>query len=82
MGLEGNEVTGDWRKLHNEELYDLYSSPNIILVIKSRRTRWAGKVARVGERKNAYRVAVGRPEGKRSFGRPRRRCEDDIKMNL
>jgi len=82
LGLEVDKVTEDWRKMHNEELYDLYSSPNIILVIKSRRTRWAGKVACVGEGKDAYRVAVGRPEGKRPLGRPRHRCDDDIKMNL
>jgi hypothetical protein len=81
LGLEGDEVTGDWRKLHNEELYDLYSSPNIIWLIKSRRTRWAGNLACVGERKGAYRVVVGRPEEKRPLGRPRRRCED-IKMYL
>ena len=82
MGLEGNEVTGDRRKLHNRELYDLYSSPNIIMVIESIRTRWAGNVACVGVRKGAYRVVVGRPEGKRPLGRPRRRSEYDIKMNL
>jgi hypothetical protein len=82
LGLEGNEVTGDRRKLHNRELYDLYSTPNIILVIESIRTRWAGNVARVGVRKGAYWVVVGRPEGKRPLGRPRLRCEYDIKMNL
>ena len=82
MSLEGDEVKGDRREMHIEELYELYSSPNIILVIKSRRTRWAGKVARVGMGKDAYRVALGRPEGKRPLGRPRRRCEEDIKMNI
>jgi hypothetical protein len=75
-------VTGGWRRLHNEELNDLYSSPNIIRVIKLRRMRWAGHVARMGERRGAYRVLVGRPEGKRPLGRPRRRLEDNIKMDL
>jgi hypothetical protein len=60
--------------LHNEELRDLYSSPNIIRVIKSRRMRWAGHVARMGEKRNAYRLLVGKPEGRRSLGRPKRRC--------
>ena len=66
-------MTGEWRKLHNEELKDLYSSPNIVRVIKSRRMRWAGRVARIGERRGVYRVLVRKPEGKRSLGRPRRR---------
>jgi hypothetical protein len=61
-------VTGDWRKLHNEELLNLYSSPNIIRLIKSRRMRWAGHVARMGETRNAYRISVGQPEGKRPLG--------------
>jgi hypothetical protein len=65
-----DEVTGEWRKLHNEELRDLYSSPSIIRIIKSRRMRWAGHVARMGERRNAYRLLVGKPEGKRPLGRP------------
>jgi hypothetical protein len=77
-----DEITGEWRKLNNEELDDLYSSPNIIRVIKSRRMRWAGHVARVGERRGAYRVLLGKPEGKRQLGRPRRRWEDNIKMDL
>ncbi|KAJ4442240.1 hypothetical protein ANN_12106 [Periplaneta americana] len=77
-----DEVTGDWRKLHNTELHALYSSPDIIRNIKSRRLRWAGHVARMGESRNAYRVLVGRPEGKRPLGRPRRRWEDNIKMDL
>ena len=77
-----DEVTGEWRKLHNEELNDLYCSPNIFRVIKSRRMRWAGYVARMGEMRGVYRVLVGKPEGKRSFGRPRRRWEDNIKMDL
>jgi hypothetical protein len=75
-------VTGEWRRLHNEELNDLYSSPNIIRVIKSRRMRWAGHVARMGEGRGAYRVLVVRPEGRRPLGRPRRRWEDNIKMEL
>jgi hypothetical protein len=68
-----DEVTGEWRKLHNEELNDLYSSSNILRVIKSRRMRWAGHVARMGKRRGVYRVLVGKPEGKRPLGRPRRR---------
>jgi hypothetical protein len=68
-------VTGDWRKLHNEELHNLYSAPNIIRMIKSRRMRWAGHVARMGETRNAYRILVGKPEGKRPLGRPRRRMD-------
>jgi hypothetical protein len=76
------EEDGSWRKLHNDELQNLYSSPNIVRVIKSRRMRWAGHVARMGEGKNAYRVLVGRPEGKRPLRRPRRRWNDNIKMDL
>jgi hypothetical protein len=75
-------VTGGWRKLHNEELHNLYSSPSIIRVIKSRWMRWAGHVARMGERRNAYRILVGKLEGKRPLRRPRRRWVDNIKMNL
>jgi hypothetical protein len=75
-------VTGEWRILHNEELRDLYSSPSIIRIIKSRRMRWAGHVERIGEKKNAYRLLVGKPEGKRPLGRPRRRCVDNIRMDL
>jgi hypothetical protein len=75
-------VTGDWRKLHNEELHNLYSSPNIIRMIKSRRMRWAGHVARMGEKRNAYGVLVGKPEEKRTVGRPRRRWLNNIKMDL
>jgi hypothetical protein len=75
-------VTGEWRRLHNEELDDLYSSPNIIRVIKSRRMRWAGHVARMGDGRGAYRVLVRRPEGRRPLGRPRRRWEDNIKIDL
>jgi hypothetical protein len=76
------EEDGSWRKLHNDELNVLYSSPNIVRVIKSRRMRWAGHVARMGEGKGAYRVLVRRPEGKRPLGRPRRRWEHNIKMDL
>ena len=68
-----DEVTGDWRRLHNEELNDLYSSPNIVRMITSRRMRWVGHVARVGEERGVYRVSVGKPEGRRPLGRPRRR---------
>jgi hypothetical protein len=76
------EDGGSWRKLQNDELHDLYSSPNIVRVIKSRRMRWTGHVARMGEGRGAYRVLVGRPEGNRPLGRPRRRWEDNIKMDL
>ncbi|KAJ4439113.1 hypothetical protein ANN_15070 [Periplaneta americana] len=82
FGAKRDEVTGEWRKLHNAELHALYPSPDIIRNIKSRRLRWAGHVARMGESRNAYRVLVGRPEGKRPLGRPRRRWEDNIKMDL
>jgi hypothetical protein len=82
FGPRRDEVTGEWRKLHNEELCDLYSSPSIIRIIKSRMTRWAGHVARMGEKRNAYRLLVGRQEGKRPLGRPRRRWVDNIKMGL
>jgi hypothetical protein len=82
FGPERDGVTGEWRRLHNEELNDLYSPPNIIRVIKSRRMRWAGHVARMGEGRGAYRILVGRPEGKRPLGRPWRRWEDNIKMDL
>jgi hypothetical protein len=75
-------VRGGWRKLHNEELHNLYSSPSIIRVIKSRRMRWAGHAARMGERRNAYRILVGKPEGKTPLGRPRCRWVDNIKMDL
>ncbi|KAJ4443346.1 hypothetical protein ANN_05014 [Periplaneta americana] len=75
-------VKGEWRKLHSTELYALYSSPDIIRNIKSRRLRWAGHVARMGEYRSAYGVLVGRPEGKRPLGRPRRRWEDNVKMDL
>jgi hypothetical protein len=82
FGPKRDEVTGEWRRLHNKELYALYSSPNIIRVIKSRRLRWAGHVARMGARRGAYRVLVGKPEGRKPLGIPRRRWEDNIKMGL
>jgi hypothetical protein len=72
----------DWRKLHNEELRNLYSSPSIIRMMKSRRMRWAGHVARMGEKRDAQRLSVGKPEGTRSLGRPTRKREDNIKIDL
>ena len=75
-------MTGEWRKLHNDELNDLYSLPNIVRVVKSRRMRWAGHVARMGEGRVVHRVLVGKPEGKRPLGRQRRRWKDNIKMDL
>jgi hypothetical protein len=74
-------VTGGWRKLHNEELHNLYSSPSVIRIIKSRRMRWAGHVARTGEKRNPFKLLVGKPEGKRPLGRPRRRWIDNVKMD-
>jgi hypothetical protein len=82
FGPKRDEVTREWRKPHNEELNDLYSSPNLFRVIKLKRMRQVGHVARMGERKGVYRVLVGKPEGKRSPGRPRRRWEKNIKLNL
>jgi len=81
FGPKRDEVTREWRKLHYEELNVLYSSPNIVRVIKSRGMRWAGHVARMGERRGVYRGLVGKPERKRTIGRPRRRWEDNIKMD-
>jgi hypothetical protein len=75
-------VTGEWRKLHNEELHDLYSSPSIIRIIKARRMRWVRHVARMVEKRNAYRLLVGKPEGSRPLERPRRRWLDNIRMDL
>jgi hypothetical protein len=75
-------VTGEWRKLHNEELHELYSLPSIIRIIKSRRMRWTGHVGLMGEKRNAYRLLVGKPEGKRPLGRPRRRWVNNIRMDL
>jgi hypothetical protein len=77
-----DEVTGGWRKLHNEEFHNLYCSPSIIRIIKSRRMRFAGYVARMGEKRNAYRILVGKPEGKKPLGRPGRRRQDNIRMDL
>ena len=77
-----DEVRGEWRNLHKQELNDLYSSPNIVRVVKSRRMRWAGHVALMGKGSGVYRVLGGKPEGKRPLGRPRRRWEDNIKMDL
>jgi hypothetical protein len=82
FGLKRDEVTGEWKKLHNEELHILYTSPDIIRQIKSRRMRWAGHVARMGEERNVYRALMGKLEGKIPLGRPRRRWEDGIRMDL
>ena len=82
MFVTSDEVTGEWRKLHNEELNNLYSLPSIVRVVKSRRIRWTGHVARMGEDRGVHRVLVGKPEGKRPLGRPSRRWEDIIKMDL
>ena len=82
FGPKRDGVTGEWRKLHNEELNSLYSSPNIVQVIKSRRMRWAGHVARMEEGGGVHKVLVGKLEGKRPLGRPRHRWEDNIKMDL
>jgi hypothetical protein len=81
-GPKRDEVMGGWRKLHNEELHNLYASPNIIRMIKSRRMRWAGHVARMGEKRDGYRILVGKPEGKKPLGRPRPRWMDNIKIDL
>jgi hypothetical protein len=82
FGPKRDEVTGEWRKLHNGELNDLYSLPNIVWEVKSRTMRWAGHVARMGEERGVHRVLVGKPEGKRLLGIPRRRLEDNIKIDL
>jgi hypothetical protein len=82
FGPKRNEVTGEWRPLHNEELYDLYSSQSIIKIMKSRRMRWTGHVARMGEKRNACRSLVGTAEGRRPLGRPRRRWLDNIRTDL
>jgi len=82
FGSKRDEVTGEWRTLHNEELRGLYSLPNIVRVVKSSRMRWAGHVACMGERRGVHRVLVGKPEGKRPLGRPRGRWEGNIKMDL
>jgi hypothetical protein len=82
LGSKRDGVTGGWRKLYTEELHNLYSSPSIIRIIKSRKMRWAGHVARMGEKRNVYRLLVGKPDEKRPLGRPRRRWIDNIKMDL
>jgi len=82
FGPRRDKVTGKWRKLHNEELNDLYSSPNIVRVIKSRRMRWAGHVVRMSEERVVYRVLLGKSEGRRPLGRPRNRWVDNIRMDL
>jgi len=82
FGPRRDEVTGEWRRLHNEELNDLYPSPNIVRVIKLRRMRWAGHVAHMGEKRGVYRVLVGELEGKRPLGRPRRRWVDNIMTDV
>jgi hypothetical protein len=82
FGPRRDEVTGEWRKLHNQELHDVYCAPTILRVIKSRRMRWAGYVARMGERRGVYRALVAKPEGKGPLGRPRRRWGDNIKVDL
>jgi hypothetical protein len=82
IGPKRNEVTGEWRKLHNEELRDLYSSPSIIRIMKSRRMRWAGHVARMGAKRVAYRLFMGKSEGKRPLRRPKLRWVDNIRMDL
>jgi hypothetical protein len=82
FGPKRAEVTRRWRKVHNEELRDLYSSPSMIRIMKSRRMRWLGHVARMGEKRNVYRLLIGKPEGKRPLRRPRRRWVDNIRMDL
>jgi hypothetical protein len=82
FGPKRDELTGEWRKSHNEELHILYSSPNIIRQIKLRRMKWAGHVARMGEERNVYRVLMGKPEGKRPLGRLRRRWKGGIRIDL
>jgi hypothetical protein len=82
FGPKRAEATGGWRKLHNEELHNLYSTPSIVRMIKSRRMRWAGHAARIRAKRSAYRILVGMPEGNRPLGRPRRKWVDNIKMDL
>jgi len=82
FGSKRDSVTREWRKLHNEEINDLYSSPNIVRMMKSRKIRWAGNVTRMEEKRGVYRILVGKPEGKRPLGRPRRKWEDNITMDL
>jgi hypothetical protein len=82
FGPKRDGVTEGWRKLHNEELHNLYFSPSIIILMKSRRMRWAGHVTRMGEKRNVYRLLVGKPEGRRPLGRPRRSWINNIKIDL
>jgi hypothetical protein len=82
FGPKRDEVIEGWRKLHNEKLHNLYCSPSIIRIIESRRMRWAGHVAQMREKRNSYRILVGKPEGKRPLGKPIRRWEDNIRMDL
>jgi hypothetical protein len=82
FGPKTDEGTREWRKLHNEELHDLYSSPSIIRIMKTRRMRWVEHIARMGEKRNMYRLLMGKPVGKRPLGRPRRRLLDNIRMDL
>ena len=82
FGPKRDDVRGEWRRLHNEELNDLYSSTNIVRVIKSRRTKWAGHIVCIGESRGVYRDLMGKPDGKKSLGRPRRRWDDNDKMDL
>jgi len=82
FGPRRDEVTGEWMRMHKEKLNDLYSSPNIVRVIKSRRMRWAGNVGRMGEERGVCRFLVGKPKGKRPLGRPKRRWVDNIRMDL
>jgi hypothetical protein len=82
FGPKRDEVTGEWRKLHNEDLHNLYSSPDIIRQVKSKRMRWAGHVARMGEERKMYKFLAGKPEGKRPLGIPRRMWEDGFRMDL
>jgi hypothetical protein len=81
FGSKRDEVTGEWRKLHNKELHDLYSLPSFIRIMKASRMRWAGHVARIREKRNAYSLLVGKPEGRRPLGRPKRRWLNNIRMD-
>jgi hypothetical protein len=82
FGPERDELTGGWRKLHNEDLHNLYSSPSIIRMIMSKRMKWTGQIARMEKKRNAYRLLVGKPYGKRRLGKPRYKYVDNIKMDI